>query len=67
MLLRRPKLVLLDDADLFAEAVGAERVQEVLQKLADGGAAVIVLALSDLRFEWMTRVVELRAGRFWPR
>eukprot|EP00884_Botryococcus_braunii_P000803 jgi/Botrbrau1/10723/Bobra.357_1s0024.1 len=66
-LLRKPRLLLLDDGDLFAEAVGDERLREIIQKLADSGSAIIVGALSNLRFKWITRVVELRGGRFWPR
>jgi ABC-type protease/lipase transport system fused ATPase/permease subunit len=66
-LLRKPRLLLLDDGDLFAEAVGDDRVKDILQNLADSGVAVLVGALSNLRFKWITRVVELRGGRFWPR
>lgn len=43
-LLRRPALLLLEDYDAFAEALGEERLQGLLRRLRGGGACVVVVA-----------------------
>ena len=43
-LVRQPRLLLLDDADQFAAAVGQQRLVDLLAQLQSAGVAILVAA-----------------------
>ena len=61
-LVRRPRLLLLDDADQFADALGDDLLLGVLQKMQAGGCALLVAATQPERFPSFGTVYKLEEG-----
>lgn len=62
-LMRRPRLLLVDDADAFAEAVGPRGFNEILQELSAGGCSVILNAPTPANYPVAHQVYDMRSGK----
>lgn len=64
LLMRPPRLLLLDEPHSAFDVEGVERMHEFMAQVRDGGGAVLVATHSPLRLEGLaTRVVRLEKGR----
>lgn len=65
-LVRRPRLMLLDDADAFASALGAARLNDILADLQADGVTVVMAAERPALFPGLrARVFGLHDGRLF--
>jgi ATP-binding cassette subfamily C protein len=61
-LVRRPRLLLLDDADHFADALGDDVLSEVLGGMRAAGCALLVATAQADRFPYISVVYRLDEG-----
>ncbi len=64
--LRKPKLLLMDEGDAYADALGPEFLRATLEHLAANGTGILVTAYHSTAFGWIPDVYEMRHGRPWP-
>ncbi|KXZ56422.1 hypothetical protein GPECTOR_1g376 [Gonium pectorale] len=67
-LLRRAPLVLLEDADAFAEALGEARLMALLRQLRGAGCCVVVVCGPNVqpRWDWADAHMHLHGGTLDP-
>jgi general nucleoside transport system ATP-binding protein len=66
-ILRKPKLLVINQPTWGVDALATQRIREALMKLADEGAAVLVISQDlDEVFALADRIAVIRAGRLSP-